>query len=1070
MSMEETRSQPTAQTAEVLGQLRSVKGPVLVTGAPGTGKTHLLIDTAVAHLDAGLDPQSLLIIGPTRLTAASIRDELSRRAQRTFTEPVVRTWSSYAFDLIRRARVEGLLPQLERAPRLLSGPEQDTLIGHLLEGHSAGLTEGPQWPSELELAVETRGFRKEIREFFDRVSELGLEPADIADLGQQAKRPEWHAAALFYQEYRDLLDLGSAEAFDPAGLITRAAQILEENQGFLHEEQDRMALILVDDLQEATLSQHRLLSLLGKDRAMVAFAAPDSVVQGFRGARTDELHRFAQNYAHTTEASFMELTGGLRMSPQITEAWKRIVSRVPLAAGLRGRTIEALNTSEHELCQALVFENSTLEERFIAQRIVHLNLYENRSLADIAIVVRNGSQVRSFSRFLEGQGIGVQVPPAEIPLKDEGAVRPLLDLLDLAFSDSLTDDPLLMQNLLLSRYGMSTALEIRRIRQLLRQQEAEAGGRRSSQELLETCLREPALADKLGKPGFGLKRLLSMYGALQEELNSGTATPETALWAMWEASGRAKAWREEALGTGTAARRADHDLDAVLSLFQAAERFVDQLPGASVKQFIDHILHQDLPMDSLATRAAGGQTVTVLTTAAAAGKQWPVVFIPGLQEGSWPNLRLRGELLGSNALADAAEHGIDFLATRTPTHLVRQIRNDELRSFSNAVSRAQDQLICTAVDNEDSQPSSFLDLVEPPGPEGREPTAVPRIRSLPALVAELRSTAEKAKAASLGAVPAPADVEAHSLYQDAVHVLGRLAHAEQPVRGAHPRSWWGLSPVTTTEPVIPEDQPRRVSPSKVETLVKSPLNWFVQSAGGTAAHDFAASLGTLIHSIAEEHPEASGSEYERILEQRWPELEKLENWEGQRDFDRANGMLRKFAAYCVTMRQEGRELVAREMPFQVEVPAADGSHIQLRGIIDRVEADANGKVRVVDLKTGSSAPTKEATLEHPQLGVYQTAIQLGALQEHEETAGLPDEPAGASLVYVGTNTKSASVREQPSIGDEDWARTLILEAAALMGNSEFITRHVSGSAGILGTCTLPEICPLCTQGRQVTEP
>src|SRR5690606_10054361 len=260
--------------------------------------------------------------------------------------------------------------------------------------------------------------------------------------------------------------------FDPAGLITRAAQILEENQGFLHAEQDRMALILVDDLQEATLSQHRLLSLLGKDRAMVAFAAPDSVVQGFRGARTDELHRFAQNYAHTTEASFMELTGGLRMSPQITEAWKRIVSRVPLAAGLRGRTIEALNTSEPELCQALVFENSTLEERFIAQRIVHLNLYENRSLADIAIVVRNGSQVRSFSRFLEGQGIGVQVPPAEIPLKDEGAVRPLLDLLDLAFSDSLTDDPLLMQNLLLSRYGMSTALEIRRIRQLLRQQEA----------------------------------------------------------------------------------------------------------------------------------------------------------------------------------------------------------------------------------------------------------------------------------------------------------------------------------------------------------------------------------------------------------------------------------------------------------------------------------------------------------------------------------------------------------------------------------------------------------------------
>ncbi|MEG2425092.1 PD-(D/E)XK nuclease family protein, partial [Glutamicibacter sp.] len=371
---------------------------------------------------------------------------------------------------------------------------------------------------------------------------------------------------------------------------------------------------------------------------------------------------------------------------------------------------------------------------------------------------------------------------------------------------------------------------------------------------------------------------------------------------------------------------------------------------------------------------------------------------------------------------------------------------------------------------EDNQPSSFLDLVEPPGPEGREPTAVPRIRSLPTLVAELRSTAERARAAGLGAAPAPDDVEAANLYQDATHVLGRLAQAERPVRGAHPSSWWGLRELTTHEPVIPEDQPRRVSPSKVETLVKSPLNWFVQSAGGTAARDFAASLGTLIHSIAEEHPDASGSEYQQILEQRWPELEKLVNWEGQRDFDRANSMLKKFAAYCVTMRQEGRELVAREMPFQIEVPAPDGTHIQLRGIIDRVEADANGKVRVVDLKTGSTAPSKDATLEHPQLGVYQTAIQLGALQEHEETAGLPDEPAGASLVYVGTSTKGASVREQPSIGEGDWARALIFEAASLMGNSEFITRHVSGAAGILGNCTLPEICPLCAQGRQVTEP
>lgn len=83
-----------------------------------------------------------------------------------------------------------------------------------------------------------------------------------------------------------------------------------------------------------------------------------------------------------------------------------------------------------------------------------------------------------------------------------------------------------MQNLLLSRYGMSTALEIRRLRQLLRQREAANGGRRSSQELLEACLQEPELAAELGKPAFGLQRLLKMYTALNTELASGTATPK----------------------------------------------------------------------------------------------------------------------------------------------------------------------------------------------------------------------------------------------------------------------------------------------------------------------------------------------------------------------------------------------------------------------------------------------------------------------------------------------------------------------------------------------------------------
>ncbi|MCG2969172.1 PD-(D/E)XK nuclease family protein, partial [Escherichia coli] len=76
-------------------------------------------------------------------------------------------------------------------------------------------------------------------------------------------------------------------------------------------------------------------------------------------------------------------------------------------------------------------------------------------------------------------------------------------------------------------------------------------------------------------------------------------------------------------------------------------------------------------------------------------------------------------------------------------------------------------------------------------------------------------------------------------------------------------------------------------------------------------------------------------------------------------------------------------------------------------------------------------PSAKDALTHPQLGVYQAAITLGALDSTPETSHLPAEPAGATLVFVGSNTKKPSLRTQQAPTD-DWAQQLIIEAAALM--------------------------------------
>lgn len=332
--------------------------------------------------------------------------------------------------------------------------------------------------------------------------------------------------------------------------------------------------------------------------------------------------------------------------------------------------------------------------------------------------------------------------------------------------------------------------------------------------------------------------------------------------------------------------------------------------------------------------------------------------------------------------------------------------------------------------------------------------------TLRALVAELRQYAQ------LGGRHA-AEAE------EAVGVLARLAAAEPPVAGAHPGSWWGLPQLTSSDAVVPPNGTIFVSPSKVETVHKSPLDWFVQAAGGEAATDFARSLGTLVHGIAQELPEASGAEYVAELVRRWPALGMKDNWEGRLDFQRAEAMVRKLAQYVLVMRSEGRSLLGVEQDFEVKLPDVAVDHgapraAVLRGQVDRLEIDSEGRLVIVDLKTGKRQPGKTELGTHPQLGSYQAAVLAGAFNDN---GGTPAVPGGAILAQLGTGAKNPGIQQQEALDPQDnWAMDMVKEAAAVMGGSEFMARHdpSKGSHGGHG-CRLPEVCPLCVRGRQVTE-
>ena len=1272
----------------------------LLTGIPGTGKTHHLTERALRYLADGNDPARLLILAPTRTAATRMRDTIAASSDRSLSVAPTRAWAAYAFDLLKRAQTRGLLSGVEGNLKLLSGPEQDVIIGELLANHAEGIAPGPAWPDVLRDALATRGFRHEIRDFFDRMAEYDLTAEDVHALATEHNQPAWHALAQLHTEYRAVRALRAKNAYDPAVLINDACRLLLRNPEFLAEERRRYDLILIDDVQELSPSIYRLLRLIAAevapaDAAHLAETHPDlfaegpqvvmtysdeAVVQGFRGARPDLVTTLQASFPSTRTRT---LTTSYRlpalMMPLVADIRRRLpryTRFVPLTAEQEGAkdgvktgapaTFGRINTTpadealtwgatdepllhlgadgkildpaHYRTAPAGVYKyalsSSQDEANLIAQMLLEERIYGNHPYRESAIIVRNGADVARIRRVLSSNGIPSRTSAALVPVRDEPAVRPFLDALSLlvyarkrgekalnpavhmpagegtearerpgyealsaaeaeelmrrSLNDVIAEEsranPLggaqSAITLLTSRLGGASSMDVRRLRQQLRSIELQSGGHRPSDDLLLGALLHPETLPEEGV-GRAVHRIAAVLSAGRKALARPESTSTEVLWALWEASGLEKTWVAQSRGAGPDADAAHRNLDAMIGLFEAADRFDEQMRGADAEQFLDFIDAQDLPMDTLAARGVRQDAVEILTPALAAGQSWRTVYVCGLQEGTWPNTTVRGSLLSTGDLTDLcdarlrqraqqaeqqageSEQPVPPARIRSYPERVRDTRHDELRMFAVAATRVSTRLVLTAVRNDDQAPGEFFDFVLPTDAVG-DSTDVPitRVRrpaTLRSLVAELRRTLVEESMNAMRAEDAQDGAPMHNAPEEealtpeasayrldaASRTLARLANAQAP--GAAPDEWWGLLPLSSTELLFahrpadhaeldenhgeepaenPAENPGRrtitLSPSRLETIHSSPLDWLVSAARAEAQTDLSRSLGTLVHAIAEEYPTGTLEELQTALDERISSLgvpARKENetdeeyrervpWESYALYERAKRMILRLSYYYRQhMGDAGWQNLGVEGSFTVRVPvpfdpAGEVGELDalLNGRVDRLEGtapaeDGTRRYAIVDLKTGKSKPTGSEMETHPQLAAYQIAVEAGAGEQLEERyraeaaaleAGepLPDarpqeleytgytgHSAGAALVQLGAsgvNDESKTrLQVQPALTEHDsWAAELVQHAAELIAGSQVQARHREGGYG----CRLPEICPICTRGRQVTQP
>ena len=934
----------------------------------------------------------------------------------------------------------------------------------------------------------------------------GWEPGDLVRHADAAGIPEWRPVAALFEEYLNILDY--REAVDYSELVYRATLLVRRSESL----PGRYRAIYVDEYQDTDPAQVELLrALVVPGTTMVAVGDPDQAIYRFRGADVRGIMRFGDDYAHavtptgrarTDQASGADRIRHLvlgttrRFGPQIraiADAWITPVS-------LAGMPVQVCRAHRSPACvggpgtvDVLSFDSAGEQAAGIADILRRARFEADSTLqwSDMAVLVRSGvSDIPRLQQALLAAGVPVEVPASDQPLAADPALAVFLTGVRLAVAPHTVafDDA---ESFLTSPLVGMTPLEVRRLLRGLRQADRKAAEREgrpvAKSRALMARLFAPDAAAPDGVPD-GLAVPVAEVLGLLDRVERAATHPEEALWALWTFRGGddggawAAALRRQALAGGPQAFAADAALDAIVELFRVAGRAPAGMNGL---RFVEHLAAQQLPAARPDDGAFVRDSVRLLTAHRSKGGQWPLVVVVGMQQDLWPSTHIGGSLLAPDRI------GLDGpVEPLTQAELLA----DERRLAFVAATRAQQRLVITAVAESaegGAQPSELfaeaVAVVEaarvgavPPvggtevvgtengvgtetgaanaGVTGSSAAARDGVRShlTPAsVVASLRT--------ALAAAPLEdeATLESGDLATATVAAgwLRRLADGDIAPQ-ADPSRWWGTStPTEAATPLADPDTPLALSASAVESVTTCPLRWFLDrrvKAGETGATN--AGYGSVVHAVIAGiiNKEISGDaeSVEQTLASVWGELGYSATWESDVQQRRARADIARFVTWLEASK---RRAIAAETEFDTRLSVA-GQLVRLRGsidILDVADAGEGQNIRVVDVKTGMSPPTREATETHIQLGTYQLALQSGDVAGDETPATL----AGGLLLYVSKPSRGKPTeRLQPALTDPSWLLEQVAEAADTIREEQVIAR-VNDSCR---TCSFVDLCPAQT--------
>ena len=630
---------------EQLRAVESLQGPLLILAGAGSGKTRVITYRIARLLSQGVAQSAILAVTFTNKAAREMARRVRELAGRKLSRLIVSTFHAFGVRVLRQdGEALGYRPNFS----IYDESDRESLLKECARDLGFG--------RDLDLYAAAGLF-----------SRLKSQLTDWREVGETAGIPAPETLRPLFKEYQARLRLHNAVDFDD--LIRLPIELLESRPEVLARYRERFRHFLVDEFQDTSLQQYRLIRLLAQEsRNLCVVGDDDQSIYSWRGANFENLRLFERDFPEYAE---VKLEQNYRSTARILAAANGLILN---NAARKPKTLWS-SLGDGELVNVVVPEDETGEGDYIAGTIRAAALRRRVPLSQFGVLVRTNSLTRALEEAFVRENLPYAVSGG-MSFFQRAEVKDLLAYLRVLANPD--DEVSLVRILNTPRRGIGR----RTLEAAVQTARARSCSLFGALNLLSNGEAGPGLAEKARQP---IGEFLELLEEFRDQFHKGKKRMAAALRDLVD---RIEYWGHLVQDNpkGSVARWKLSNVESLADSLAAYEQDPDNL---------DPSLHQYLNRVSLMSRddnqgENGEQKVQLMTIHAAKGLEFDTVFVAAVEKDLIPHAR-------------ALEEGEANL-------------EEERRLFYVAMTRARRRLILSACrarrrrgELEEAEPSPFLE-------------------------------------------------------------------------------------------------------------------------------------------------------------------------------------------------------------------------------------------------------------------------------------------------------------------------------------------------------------------------